>query len=307
MLKSLTKDAYQVFMPDGTAMNVINELQSPERACEFLEIGGVIYFPVSPFTRSAEDNKFLLTQHQKDASYHKNIAYRPLEDRVTGVKDLSARDSETLRRIMRDFSQQSQALVNAMLAPYSGNYKLDFASYRPIEEKGRKMRLRARNDLLHVDSFPTRPVRGDRILRVFENVNPDRVRVWNTSDTFETLAERFYRERKTPGDLDARTSSFLPNFLMKALGLKASSGSAYDNWMLNFHNFLKENSNFQETCAKNTWQFAPGSAWIVYTDMVSHAVLSGQHALEQTFIIDYRKQVLPEKAPINILRRLYQR
>ena len=30
------------------------------------------------------------------------------------------------------------------------------------------MRLRARNDLLHVDSFPTRPVRGDRILRVFD-------------------------------------------------------------------------------------------------------------------------------------------
>jgi hypothetical protein len=305
MLKQLTKDSYQVFMPDGTCMNVINELQSPARACEFLEIGGVIYFPTSPFTRSDEDTRFLLSQHQQDASYHKNIAYRPAEDRVTGVKHLNADDSERLRRILGDFSHQAQDLVNDLLSPYKGNYKLDFASYRPIEEKGRKMRLRARNDLLHVDSFPTRPVRGDRILRVFENINPDRVRVWNTGDTFESLAEQFRDVRKSPGDVDAPPRSFLPDFLTKALGMKASGGSGYDSWMLNFHNFLKENSHFQQTCRKNTWQFSPGSAWLVYTDMVSHAVLSGQYAIEQTFIVNYRDQVLPEKAPINILRRLY--
>lgn len=307
MLKQLTKDSYQVFMPDGTAMNVINELQSPTRACEFLEIGGVIYFPTSPFTRDADDTKFLLSQHQQDASYHKNIAYRPEQDKVTGVKDLSRQDAERLRRVLRQFSGQAQDLVNDLLSPYAGHYNLDFASYRPIEEKGRKMRLRARNDLLHVDSFPTRPTRGDRILRVFENINPDRGRVWKTTDTFEGLAERFGNERKAPGDLDAEPQSFLPAFLTKALGLKASSGSGYDNWMLNFHNFLKENSEFQQTCRKNTIQFAPGSAWIVFTDMVSHSVLSGQYALEQTFIVSYRNQVLPDKAPINILRRLYQR
>lgn len=306
MLEQLTKDSYQVFMPDGTCMNVINELQSATRACEFLEIGGVIYFPTSPFQRSEEDTRFLLSQHQQDASYHKNIAYRPGQDRVTGVKHLNADDSERLRKIMRDYSQQAETLVNNLLSPYSGHYTKDFASFRPIEEKGRKMRLRARNDLLHVDNFPTRPVRGDRILRVFENLNPDRVRVWNTGDSFETLAEQFRNERKAPGDLDAPIKTLVPPFLMKALGMKASSGSGYDNWMYNFHNFLKENAHFQQTCRKNTWQFSPGSTWIVYTDMVSHAVLSGQYALEQTFIVDYKHQVLPEKAPINILRRLYE-
>jgi len=305
MLKQLTKNSYQVFMPDGTCMNVINELQSPTRACEFLEIGGVIYFPTSPFQRSEQDTEFLLAQHQQDASYHKNIAYRPEENRVTGVKHLNGTDSERLRRILSDYSNQAEALVNDLLSPYSGHYKLDYASYRPIEEKGRKMRLRARNDLLHVDNFPTRPVRGDRILRVFENLNPDRVRVWNTSDTFEGLAEKFRDVRKAPGDLDAPPKTLLPPFLIKALGMRAAMGSGYDHWMLNFHNFLKENSHFQATTRKNTWQFAPGSAWLVYTDMVSHAVLSGQYAMEQTFIVDYRHQALPEKAPINILRRLY--
>jgi hypothetical protein len=305
MLKQLTKDAYRVFLPDGSCMNVFNELQSPKSACEFLESGGVIYFPESPFTRPDADNRFLLNQHQKDASYYKNIAYRPEEDKVTGVKNLNPRDYERMRQIMGDFSHEVVKFVDNFLAPYANNYKLDFASYRPIEEKGRKMRLRARNDLIHVDSFPTRPTHGDRILRVFENVNPDRVRVWRTSDTFESLATQFKSQRKGPGDLDARPKTLLPPFLMKALGLKVSSGSAYDSWMLNFHNFLKENEDFQQNCRKSIWEFAPGSAWLVYTDMVSHSVLSGQHALEQTFIVSRKSMVLPNKAPINVLRRLY--
>lgn len=77
------------------------------------------------------------------------------------------------------------------LSPYAKHWKIDFASFRPIEEKGRKMRLRARNDLLHVDSFPTRPIFGDRILRTFININPTENRVWRTSDTFEKLVEQF--------------------------------------------------------------------------------------------------------------------
>lgn len=305
MLKQLMRDTYQVFLPDGSSMNVINELQSPKRACEFIESGGVIFFPESPFRRSAEDTRFLLGQHQQDASYHKNIAYRPLEDKVTGVKNLNAVDYERLRLIMGDFSRQVVDFVNTFLSPYAGHHKVDFASYRPIEEKGRRMRLRARNDLIHVDSFPTRPIYGDRILRVFENVNPDRVRVWRCSDTFETLATRFQSQRKGPGNLDMRSKPILPPFILKALGLKANAGSPYDKWMLDFHNFLKENEEFQKTCRKAVWEFPPGSAWIVYTDMVSHSVLSGQHALEQTFIISRDHMVLPEKAPINILRRLY--
>ena len=40
-------------------------------------------------------------------------------------------------------------------------------SYRPVEEATRKLRLKARNDLLHVDAFPTRPTNGWRILRCF--------------------------------------------------------------------------------------------------------------------------------------------
>jgi hypothetical protein len=285
MLQQLTRPTFQIFLSDGTTMQVNGDLQSATTAAEFLESGGIVYFPQSPFRRSEADTQLLLTQHQKDASYHKNIAYRPLEDRLTGLKDVNAADLDRLRRIMADFSKQAVELLETVFPPYVGGYKLDFASYRPIEENGRKMRLRARNDLIHVDSFPTRPVYGDRILRVFENINPNQGRVWRTSDSFDVLAQQFRAQRKPPGDLNKPAKPSLPSLMLRALGLKANGGSAY--------------------CRKNLWEFPPGSAWIVYTDMVSHSVLSGQYALEQTFIVSQNAMVLREKTPINILRKLY--
>jgi len=41
---------------------------------------------------------------------------------------------------------------------------------------------------------------------------------------------------------------------------------------------------------------------MVYTDMVSHACLSGQHAFVHTSLVRLENCHLPEMAPINILR-----
>lgn len=309
-MTATTSIDYQVFMTDGgSKISVKGDQASADTACQFLEKGGVIYFPESPFRFSEADKAFLLSQKQTDADYHKNIAYRPKQDRVTGFDTADKEDIEQLRRIMADFHNQSIRFLQHFLAPYARNWKIDFASFRPIEEKGRKMRLRARNDLIHVDSFPTRPIFGDRILRTFININPSDVRVWRTSDTFEKLTETFQNQVKMPGDLNKITAdppSALDS-IKKAFGLKANGTSPYDSWMLDFHNFLKENNEFQEKCRKDIWQFPPNSSWIVFTDMVSHSVLSGKFALEQTIIVDKQDLVLPEKAPINILKRVYNR
>ena len=90
----------------------------------------------------------------------------------------------------------------------------------------------------------------------------------------------------------------------KAFGLKAVGHSAYDLFMLRFHDYLKENSAFQKNCPKVRLEFPPGWTWICYTDSVPHAVLSGQYALEQTFIIPLTALVTPEKAPIRVLEQL---
>jgi hypothetical protein len=43
---------------------------------------------------------------------------------------------------------------------------------------------------------------------------------------------------------------------------------------------------------------------MVYTDTVPHAVLAGQFALEQTFLVDPAATVNPSTAPVAVLEKL---
>ena len=76
--------------------------------CGELEAGNILYFPQTPFTFPDDDLQFLLGLKQTDASFHKNIAYRPAEDRITGL-DKSAQGPEVdrLRAIVAGYSRRS--------------------------------------------------------------------------------------------------------------------------------------------------------------------------------------------------------
>jgi hypothetical protein len=269
-------------------------------ACRSLEAGHIVYLPASPIEIPAEDRELLLGRKQSSSAYHKNIAYRPLEDRVTGLDSSEAQEAEELRRILSAYSQRSVEFLQTFLAPYSGKWKLEFASFRPIEEKGRQARLHARNDLLHFDSFPTRPTNGARILRFFTNINPSQNRVWLTSQTFEAFGTLMVKA----GGLAAPLQNPLlraANSLARALHLRKANHSPYDDLMHRCHNTMKEDSNFQETTPKHRWEFPPNSSWMVFTDCVSHAVLSGQYALEQTLLIPQKALVEPQRSPLAVL------
>jgi hypothetical protein len=74
--------------------------------------------------------------------------------------------------------------------------------------------------------------------------------------------------------------------------------------MLGFHDYLKGNAAYQREARTDEFRFPPGSAWMVFTDTVSHAVLSGRFALEQTFLIRRASLALPDSAPIAVLEKL---
>jgi AraC-like DNA-binding protein len=273
-------------------------------SCRVLEEGNILLFRDTPFELSDEDRAFLLERRQAEAGYHKNIAYRPQSDRVTGVARGRVEDEAKLRRVLRDYSRRVVRFAAGILPAYAARWRVDYASFRPQEEAGRKLSAHARNDLLHVDSFPTRPTGGDRILRIFTNINPAEPRVWRTGEEFEELAERF----AVSSGLLARV--FRPTFGRRVLRAARSAGlpvrerPPYDEFMHDFHNFLKENGEYQKTARAEQISFPPESTWIVFTDMVTHAVLSGQFALEQTFLVSRDTLALPAKAPISILERL---
>jgi hypothetical protein len=273
------------------------------QTCADLEVGHIVFLPHSPIEIPEPDRERLLGRKQSSSAYHKNIAYRPSEDRVTGLDKSEQGEVPELRRILREFSRRSAEFLARFLSPYAGKWRLDFASFRPIEELERSARLHARNDLLHFDSFPTRPTNGGRILRFFTNINPAQPRVWLTSQTFEAFGPHF---AQAGGLLTSFGKPWSRFFRSAARGLRIPGANRppYDELMHRCHNAMKEDSSFQENTPKQRWEFPPGSSWMVFTDCVSHAVLSGQYALEQTLIVPQSALVEPQRSPLAILEAM---
>src|ERR1700689_3075996 len=123
--------------------------------CSQLEAGNILFFARPPFAVPQDDREFLLGQTQTSSALHKNVAYRPAEDRITGLAKCENVEAARLRLVLKSYSQHALQFLGELLSPYAGKWKLDFASFRPLEERGRPARLHARNDLPHFDSFPT--------------------------------------------------------------------------------------------------------------------------------------------------------
>jgi|SRR5215469_10988278 len=303
---AISNEALEVALAGDGAGQVRPEIRT---WCAELEAGGVLYFPKTPLPIPRDDLDVLLGQQQTGSRLHKNIAYKPNRDELTGVdaKSSPAAEVERLHQIMRRYSRAVEGFLARFLAPYERRWVLDYASYRPIEEEGRDLPTRRRNDLLHTDAFPTRPTKGWRILRFFHNIHPTRTRDWVVGEAFPRVVGNF-----APGKLAVpRADGALTRAgkgLAKATGLAGLvpqwKRTPYDEFMMQLHNAMKEDSAFQGACAKEYFQFAPGSSWMVYTETVPHAVLAGQFALEQTFLVDPAAMVTPESAPVRVLETM---
>lgn len=273
--------------------------------CDALEHGSLLFLAHTLLSWKADDRAALL-QRDQQARSHKNIAYHLDADRLMGV-DRRSGQAETLRRLLRIYAKEITALLAALLAPYARCWRIDYTSFRPEEEAGRRLPWRARNDLLHIDAFPSRPTNGDRILRVFTNVHPSRPRCWVTAEPFDLLVGRF---ADRPGLSLPRHPSPWHALRRRLLRHVPSAGGAllrrspYDAFMLRLHDHLKADARFQATAARETWQFPPGSSWIAFTDALPHAALSGQFALEQTYFVPRAAMRHPERAPVSILEKL---
>jgi len=271
--------------------------------CAQLEAGVILYFPAPPFDLPQRDVEFLLALKPADSRLHKNISYRPESDLLRGFSDDASKPR--VHEIMRHYAAQVRGFVDAFLAPYAGRLQMDYASFRPLEEEGRDLSLHKRNDLLHVDAFPSRPTRGARILRVFTNVNPAKDRVWVVAERFPELASRFAGAAGLPKYANATGAWSQLKRGMSRVGLPVPDRAPYDEFMLHFHDWLKENAEFQQAKeGKEQIAFPPMATWLVFTDGVPHSALSGQFAMEQTFIVPVEALVAPEVSPIRVLEKL---
>jgi len=270
---------------------------------ERLERGDIVTFTPCPVALPTGDDLAFLLQQQLKSTHHKNISYNPANHTAAGFVQQSSAQAERLQNLLRDFSQQATDWLAKTLPQYAQAWQPDRVSLRTEEEAIRKLRLTARNDLLHFDAFPSRPTRGHRILRLYVNINPTDERVWMTSDTFKKVLDQFGTQVGLPGVRDHTILRRLSHGLLTLFQPHANERTDYDDFMLRLHHFLKSNDAFQERTARRLWHFKPGTAWLLFSDTISHAELRGQFALEHSYFVAPHTLALPDESPARLLEK----
>src|SRR5580658_5483229 len=153
-----------------------------------LEIGKVVSIPGMNFALSGDELKLLDPRILAKA---KNVSYSPSTGKIGGTSCTGA-EAEVLTAMIARYSKLAGELIGALFPPYKGKFQLLRTSLRPAEIAGRRSSWRKDDTRLHVDAFPSQPTNGNRILRVFCNVNPvGKPRVWRLGEPFEDVAKRF--------------------------------------------------------------------------------------------------------------------
>ena len=266
-------------------------IEKQKEALSVLEDGHVLYLPNLLFALEPKENNLLSPQYADPKS--KNIGYDQNIKKVTGVQG-SNQDVSLFQALLERYSAKAQTLLRSLLPHYEGNLEKGRTSFRPTEIRGRSSSYRKDDTRLHVDAFPSTPVQGKRILRVFTNINShSEGRLWRLGEPFHRVVERFmpHCHRPFPG-----SQQFL-----KLLHITKTCRTPYDHYMLQLHNSMKADTAYQREVQQIEFSFPPQSTWIVYTDVTSHAAMQGQYALEQTFYLPVDAMSVPEKAPLRIL------
>jgi hypothetical protein len=77
----------------------------------------------------------------------------------------------------------------------------------------------------------------------------------------------------------------------------------YDEFMLAFTRYLKHSDEFQEKAPRRIWRFAPGQAWIAFTDTLVHADLRGRWIFDHLFLVSPTRCVRPDLNPTSLLEQ----
>ncbi len=285
---------------------------SPVEIEDALERSEVVYFARCPVELPSPEDLDLLRDGLPAALKAKNLSYHPESDSVPRF-EADAETRERVETILRTHGQRVEAWLRGALPDYVNGWTVGTTSFRPVEEEGRKLSPRSSNELVHVDAGAYGATKGARILRFFVNVHPQRERVWGTKGSFAEVISRHAplwdaaRGGRARLDLNGTALDSLYSGFIGAMSrvyplFKVVDSSPYDRAMRRIHNYMKENPSFRDDPAGyQEIRFPPMSAWMVFTDGISHSVQRGQHAFVTTVLVPLENCRTPELSPYRIL------
>ncbi len=286
---------------------------NPDAVRDALEANRIVYFPSCPVPMPDQATLEFLRRELPSKLKLKNISYHPEAGKISGIEADAAttlRVTDLLRSHLNDVS----SFLRRVTGDLTNDARIGTCSFRPIEEKGRNLKPHASNELVHVDAGAYGATNGDRILRFFVNVNPERDRVWATKGTFDEVLDRYGRKAGlldeagrlavsiTKGGADRAFSAVVAGLARLNPLATVLDSSPYDRAMRRLHNYMKDDAAFKnDLTGYQEIRFPPSTAWTVFTDGVSHASLEGQFALVTTMIVRRARMRWPDRAPFNAL------
>jgi len=265
-------------------------------AIDALERGSVLLFPQLNFFLQDGEGQLLSPMV---AGKRKNISLNPSTGSLRGGS-VDEANLQRLQNMMKRYAKSSRELLRNLLPYYETGLEQARTSFRPVEIAGRRTSRRKDDTRLHVDSFPSSPTQGSRILRVFTNINPyGHSRNWRLGESFEGVARRYLPS--VPGPV------WGADRVLDWLGITKRRRTDYDHYMLQLHDRMKADLAYQSQACQSAFEFQAGYTWMVFTDIVSHAAMSGQYALEQTYHLAANCMLDPSRAPLRILESLLGR
>lgn len=269
------------------------DTSTQQHLTQLLEQGKVLYFPSLDFALNENEKKFLTPLVASPKK--KNVSYHLKTNEIRGA-EVSDNQLPKLQHMLQRYANSSHELVKHLFPHYAPNLILARTSYRPVEVKGRISSYRKDDTRLHVDAYPSTPLGNQRIMRVFTNVNPnDQPRYWRIGAPFSEVSTQFIPDIRKPFPGEAK--------LLKALKVTRGLRTKYDHYMTHIHNKMKKNMDYQNNVNQEAFYFPPGSTWIVFTDQVSHAAMSGQYLFEQSFYLPVDAMLNPNQSPLKILEQ----
>jgi hypothetical protein len=287
---------------------------TPAEIQDAMEKAEVVFFDTCPVELPTEpDLEFLRNGLPRELQV-KNISYHPESNSIPRF-EAAADVKDRVERILRTHGQRVEAFLRRSCPDFVPGWTLGTTSFRSIEEQGRKLKPRSSNELVHIDAGAYGATNGARILRFFVNIHPSRDRVWGTKGSFNAIMQRHRelwdaaRGGKSRVTIDKGPFDKLYSGLIGAASklyplVRVIDSSPYDRSMRRIHNYMKENPGFRDS--REGYQeihFPPLSAWMVFTDGISHSVLTGQHALVTTVLIPLANCRIPDLSPYQVLAR----
>jgi hypothetical protein len=285
---------------------------TPSEIEDAMEQAEVVWFARCPVALPNEVDLDFMRQGLPRELQVKNISYHPESDSIPRF-EAAPEVKHRIEEILRTHGQRVEAFLRRSCPDFVPGWTLGTTSFRSIEEQGRKLPPRSSNELVHVDAGAYGATNGARILRFFVNIHPSRDRVWGTKGSFRSIMSRHpelwnaAKGGKPRVAIDKGPLDKLYSGLVGAAGklyplMRVIDSSPYDRSMRRIHNFMKENGTFRDSPAGyQEIHFPPLSAWMVFTDGISHSVLTGQHALVTTVLIPLANCRHPALSPYRVL------